>query len=81
MPVEAITDEVKSPSIVCGEFTSEDRQKLATNKDVRLTPPSQSVRRPAVLAELAWKRWQAGDVDEEASLAPIYLHTAGSPTP
>ena len=81
VPVEAITDEVKSPSIVCGEFTSEDRQILATNKDVRLTPPSQSVRRPAVLAELAWKRWQAGDVDEEASLAPIYLHTAGSPTP
>ena len=76
VPVEAITDEVKSPSIVCGEFTSEDRQKLATNKDVRLTLPSQSVRRPAVLAELAWKRWQAGDVDEEASLAPIYLHTA-----
>jgi tRNA threonylcarbamoyladenosine biosynthesis protein TsaB len=81
VPVEAIPDEVKSPSIVCGEFISEDRQKLAANKDIHLTPPSQSVRRPAVLAELAWKRWQAGDVDEEASLAPIYLHTAGSPTP
>jgi len=28
------------------------------------------------LAELAWARWQAGHVDDEASLAPIYLHTA-----
>jgi hypothetical protein len=27
-----------------------------------------------VLAELAWKRWQTGDVDDEATLAPIYLH-------
>ena len=74
--VDAIMDEVKSPSLVCGEFTSEDRQKLETNTDVRLVSPAQSVRRPAVLAELAWKRWQAGNVDDEASLAPIYLHVA-----
>lgn len=74
--VEALKDEVKSPSLLCGEFTSEDRQKLETNTDVHLVSPAQSVRRPAILAELAWKRWQAGDVDDEASLAPIYLHTA-----
>ncbi len=74
--VETLKDEVTGPSIVCGEFTSEDRQKLEANKDIHLAPPSQSLRRPAVLAELAWKRWQAGDTDDEASLAPIYLHTA-----
>jgi len=33
------------------------------------------VRRPSVLAELAWARWQKGEVDDEAALAPIYLHT------
>jgi hypothetical protein len=38
--------------------------------------PAQSVRRPAVLAELAWARWQAGDLDDSATLAPIYLHVA-----
>jgi hypothetical protein len=27
-----------------------------------------------VLAELAWQRWQSGQVDAPASLAPIYLH-------
>ena len=74
--IEALKDEVKSPSLLCGEFTSEDRQKLETNTNVHLVSPAQSVRRPAILAELAWKRWQAGDVDDEASLAPIYLHTA-----
>ena len=74
--IEAIKAEVKSPSLICGEFTSEDRQTLQTNSDVQLVSPAQSLRRPAVLAELAWARWQAGDVDDEATLAPIYLHVA-----
>ena len=76
MTIEAIKAEVKSPSLICGEFTSEDRQTLQTNSDVQLVSPAQSLRRPAVLAELAWARWQAGDVDDEATLAPIYLHVA-----
>jgi len=70
----ALADEVKSPSIVCGELTSEERQTLAEKPEVHLASPAQSVRRPAVLAELAWARWQAGNVDDEATLAPIYLH-------
>jgi len=64
--------------VVCGEFTAEEIQKIK-NENIHLVSPAQSVRRPAVLAELAWARWQAGDVDDEASLAPIYLHTEGSP--
>ena len=79
--IEEIKAEVQSPSIVCGEFTAEERHTLETNSNAHLTPPSQSLRRPAVLAEMAWMRWQAGDVDDEASLAPIYLHTAGSSAP
>ena len=75
--VEKLLDEVKSPSILCGEFTSEDRERLAKgNIKIQLASPAQSVRRPAVLAEMAWARWQAGHVDDEAALAPIYLHTA-----
>jgi tRNA threonylcarbamoyladenosine biosynthesis protein TsaB len=76
MTVETLVDEVKSPVIVCGELTSEERQKLAAKTDIHLVSPAQSVRRPAVLAELAWARWQAGQVDDEAKLAPIYLHVA-----
>ena len=75
--LEALMDEVKSPSIVCGEFSAEDIQKIK-NGNVQIVSPAGSIRRPAVLAELAWARWQAGDVDDDASLAPIYLHTDGS---
>jgi len=74
--LEALMAEVQSPSVVCGEFAAEVRQQIIENKNVRLASPVNSVRRPAVLAELAWARWQNGDVDDEASLAPIYLHTA-----
>ncbi len=74
--VEALKDEVQSLSLVCGEFTDEVRQKIGENKNVRLATPGDSQRKPALLAHLAWTRFQNGDVDEIASLAPIYLHTA-----
>jgi tRNA threonylcarbamoyladenosine biosynthesis protein TsaB len=48
-------------------------------KNVALASPAQCVRRPAVLAEIAWARWQAGQVDSAASLAPVYLHVVGGP--
>ena len=82
--VDIITliSEIQSPTIVCGEFTAEDRGQLAKDEvNVKLVSPAGSVRRPSVLAELAWKRWQKGDVDDEATLAPIYLHTTGEPAP
>jgi tRNA threonylcarbamoyladenosine biosynthesis protein TsaB len=56
----------------------EEIQKMKA-AGIRLATPAASVRRPSVLAELAWERWQAGDVDDEAALAPIYLHTEGTP--
>ena len=74
--VEGLAEEVQSPVIVCGEFTSAERHKLAEKPEIRLASPAQCMRRPAVLAELAWQRWQAGAVDDEATLAPIYLHVA-----
>ena len=76
LTAKALIDEMQSPAIVCAELTAEERQSWAGNPAIQLASPAQSVRRPAVLAELAWKRWQAGDVDDRATLAPIYLHIA-----
>jgi tRNA threonylcarbamoyladenosine biosynthesis protein TsaB len=77
MTVDVLLDEVQRPVIVCAELTAEERQALAGKAEIQLASPAQSVRRPAVLAELAWRRWQDGDTDEAAALAPIYLHVAG----
>jgi tRNA threonylcarbamoyladenosine biosynthesis protein TsaB len=76
-----LADKIESPTHVAGELSAEDRQRLARKRvNVLLATPAQSVRRPAVLAELAWTRWQDGRVDDPASLAPIYLHAEGTPT-
>jgi tRNA threonylcarbamoyladenosine biosynthesis protein TsaB len=74
--LEALKEEVKRPSVICGEFTAADRRTILENENVQLAPPANSIRRPAVLAQLAWRRFQSDDVDDAASLAPIYLHTA-----
>lgn len=76
--VDGLLEEVTSPVVVCGELTTAERQKLMERTEIRLVSPAQSVRRPALLAELAWARWLAGDVENEATLAPIYLHVASS---
>lgn len=72
-----LAEGINSPTIVCGELSAEERQRLARKRvNIQLASPVASLRRPSVLAELAWERWQAQAVDEAASLAPIYLHVA-----
>jgi len=73
--LEALLTEAQSPLEMCGEFTDEIRQQLVLNENIHLIHPVNSIRRPAVLAELAWARWKNNDLDEAAALAPIYLHT------
>lgn len=77
--VDELLNEIESPTIIAGELTSEDRKKLSKKKNILLASPVNCIRRPAVLAELAWARWQENKVDDAASLAPIYLHVAGTP--
>ena len=80
MTAEELENEIHKPTIICGELTAHDRQILARRfKNVILASPAQCMRRPGVLAELAWQKWQAGQTDTAASLAPIYLHVAGGP--
>jgi tRNA threonylcarbamoyladenosine biosynthesis protein TsaB len=80
MTAEQLAEKIHKPVIVCGELTAEDRQRLARRfKKVLLASPAQCVRRPGILAELAWIKWQGGHNDLIASLAPIYLHTVGAP--
>lgn len=77
MTVEELAELITEPTWVCGELNAAERQMLARNrKNVFLASPSQSLRRPAYLAELAWKRFQRGKVDDVVSLSPIYLHVA-----
>lgn len=72
---ESLSERLQEQTIICGELYEEDRLTLRRNRKlVVLATPAWSVRRPAFLAELAWKRWQAGDTDDPNQLKPIYLH-------
>jgi tRNA threonylcarbamoyladenosine biosynthesis protein TsaB len=74
MNAEELTDSIQHPTLVCGELTENDRKVLGRKyKNAVLQSPAWSVRRPALLAEIAWARWQAGDIDDPKGLAPIYL--------
>jgi len=75
MTPDELEQKIHKPTIVCGELNTDERQTLARRwKKVILTSPAESVRRPAILAQLAWKRWLSMDVDDIVTLAPIYLH-------
>lgn len=71
---QALSAGISQPTLICGEFTAEERQLLARKRvNVILASPAQSMRRPSYLAELAWARWQSGDSDDPATLSPFYL--------
>lgn len=80
MTADELAEIIHKPVIVCGELSADERQRLARKfRNVSLASPAQCVRRPGILAELAWQKWQAGKIDPAAALAPIYLHVAGGP--
>ncbi len=78
VPAEQVAVGVESTTLFCGEGlravakTLERRLGgLALMADV--PPPT---RRASVLAEMAYQRLQAGEVDDAATLQPIYLRSA-----
>lgn len=81
MDAFTLSRQIHEPTLICGELDEEQQHALARKyKNVILVSPAHAVRRPALLAELAWKRWLAGDVDDPATLSPTYLHH-GQPIP
>jgi tRNA threonylcarbamoyladenosine biosynthesis protein TsaB len=78
--VDDLADEIENPTCIAGELSAEDRSRLARKRtNILLAAPVNCIRRPSILADLAWARWQMNDVDDAASLAPVYLHVEGTP--
>jgi len=74
--IRGLAATIQSPIYVVGEMDAEERQVLGRKwKTARLATPGFCLRRPAILAELAWAKIQAGQADDPATLTPIYVHT------
>jgi hypothetical protein len=61
---------------VVGDLTDQAREALDGLPRVWVAPPAASVRRPAVLAELAWQAWRRGRRPGAEDGEPIYLARA-----
>jgi len=76
---DELSKRIRSLTVICGELDAELRKLLGRKrKNALLASPAGSLRRPAYLAELAWERWQAGETDDPAELAPVYLQTGAN---
>jgi tRNA threonylcarbamoyladenosine biosynthesis protein TsaB len=74
MSAAELEDSISKPTVICGELYEEERRILGRKyKNAEIASPAFCVRRPAILAELAWARWQAGEHDDIKGLTPIYL--------
>ncbi len=79
LKIEEITNLATTPTILCGELKSEDRQLLLrTNKNFILASPVQSLRRPSFLAYLAWKKIKSGKFENIHLISPTYIHFASA---
>jgi len=77
-----LAQRIHRPTRVSGELTAEERGLLSRKRrNVILATPAESLRKASYLAEAGWMRWQAGQVDDPATLAPIYLHLINQPIP
>ena len=61
------------PLLVTGEIDDDQAGLIAQIDGVSLPPAPLRMRQPGALAELAWTRWRAGDVDEASAIEPVYL--------
>jgi len=70
---------VSEPTLFCGDIDAETQTTLRRllHDRARFPSPAANARRPAYLAELAWRRLSAGEHDAIATLEPLYL---GQPT-
>lgn len=81
LTIDSFIGKIQEPTLVCGEMNKLLRERLTQEvENVVLATPAQSMRRPAILAELAWRRWEKGDTDDPSAIKPVYLHH-GEPIP
>lgn len=78
-----LLDQVAEPTVFCGELNEAGVAAIAEKMGERalIATSATAARRAGWLAELAWRRFQAGEQDDLASVQPLYLRRPqGQPT-
>lgn len=71
----AVEESKSARAFFCGDVDDALARALKEHCGARalLASPAHNLRRAAFLAELAWARFQRGEVDDPATLVPMYL--------
>jgi tRNA threonylcarbamoyladenosine biosynthesis protein TsaB len=59
--------------LVTGELDHDQAGLIGQLEGISLPPLPLRTRLPGALAELAWRRWRAGNVDDASAIEPVYL--------
>lgn len=73
-------ESLDQPTWVCGEIEADARARAKAKRWVTLAKPSQCVRRPAILAELAWELLSGASPGDAAALTPLYIDSPAETT-
>jgi tRNA threonylcarbamoyladenosine biosynthesis protein TsaB len=72
---QELLEQTTYPVFLCGEMSQDERHLFRqAGPHLRLSSPAHSIRRTGYLAEIGWKHWKSGRIDDAAALSPIYLH-------
>ena len=73
--LEELCTEIETRTFFCGEIDAQATELLRERLGAKtvVASPASSLRRAGYLAELGWQRLERGEVDDPATLAPIYL--------
>lgn len=70
---EELKDSISEPALVVGELSAPGRELLSEISTlVEIPAPAHHLRRAGFLADLAWTRLRHNDIDDAASLVPLY---------
>ncbi len=74
-----LASQIDEPTLFSGELdsTAVSQLKQILGEMAVVASPANRVRRPAHLAEVGWRKLEAGHTENAATLAPIYLHRPG----
>ncbi len=70
---EELPEVVEEKTYILGDIDPAVRKELDTYELIEIAVPSSCVRRPSVLAEIAFKRMRTGKLPASQSLVPVYL--------
>jgi tRNA threonylcarbamoyladenosine biosynthesis protein TsaB len=73
--VSELIDELNGsgPVLITGEFDEDQAGLFDRIVGVSTPPAALRIRHPGALAEIAWRRWQAGQLDDARTIEPVYL--------